>query len=133
AAATAAVALLSTESEPAAFVAVTTAVITAPSCSDASTSVVAVLPSSATPSAYHWRVYVTAGTPAQVPFETVSVWPTVAVPVMAGATEFVGATCTGEIFSVPPSFHSWPDPAGAEVGRPVKFTVPPNTEVSPPS
>jgi hypothetical protein len=39
----------------------------------------------------HWYVNVGAGSPVQVPFVVVSVCPTVAVPVTAGATVLTGA------------------------------------------
>src|SRR5690554_28255 len=88
--ATADVAALVLATLPAMLRAVARRVITLPASAGVRTCVVALAPGMTTPAASHSRRIDGVGRPAHVPFVPVRVCPTVAVPVMAGSTEFVG-------------------------------------------
>jgi len=82
--------------EPEELVAVTEQVMTLPFCAEVNVLVEFTAPDMATPSAYHWYVYV-AAEPDHVPSHTVRVWPSAAVPDITGAEVFNGAITGGVI------------------------------------
>ena len=72
--------------------------------------------------AYHWYVNVGAGDPAHVPFRTVKVLPTLAMPLIVGVTMFrshTTATATGTFLAV-----LLPSPSCPSLFYPQQVTVP---------